>query len=52
MNNVYSSRRIENLVQENIHYMWLSGMQKPDHNTINRFRSKRLASGLKKSSLR
>lgn len=47
MNNVYSSRRIENLVQENIHYMWLSGMQKPDHNTINRFRSKRLASGLK-----
>lgn len=22
--------------------MWLSGMQQPDHNTINRFRSKRL----------
>lgn len=47
MNNIYSSRRIENLVKENIYYMWLSGMQKPDHNTINRFRSKRLSSGLK-----
>jgi transposase len=22
--------------------MWLAGMQKPDHNTINRFRSERL----------
>jgi transposase len=47
MNNIYSSRRIENLIKENIYYMWLSGMQKPDHNTINRFRSKRLSSGLK-----
>jgi len=47
MNNVYSSRRIELLAKENIHYMWLSAMQKPDHNTINRFRTNRLAKGFK-----
>lgn len=47
MNNVYSSRRIEALLKENIHYMWLSAMQKPDHNTINRFRGNRLENSLK-----
>ena len=47
MNNVYSSRRIELLAKENIHYMWLSATQKPAHNTINHFRGKRLSSGLK-----
>lgn len=47
MNNVYSSRRIELLLKENINYMWLTTMQKPDHNTINRFRSKRLESSIK-----
>jgi transposase len=42
INNVYSSRKIEAALKENIHYMWLSGMSTPDHNTINRFRSDRL----------
>jgi transposase len=42
INNSYSSRKIEAALQENIHYMWLSGMSTPDHNTINRFRSDRL----------
>jgi len=42
INNIYSSRKIEEAVSQNIHYMWLSGMSKPDHNPINRFRSKRL----------
>jgi transposase len=42
INNVYSSRKIEEAVCQHIHYMWLSGMSKPDHNTINRFRGKRL----------
>lgn len=42
LDNVYSSRKLEAHVRENIHYMWLSGMQKPDHNTINRFRSEKL----------
>lgn len=42
INNTYSSRKIEAALKENIHYMWLSGMSTPDHNTINRFRSERL----------
>jgi len=47
LNNVYSSRRIEAAVKENIHFMWLSGMAQPDHHTINRFRSERLRNILK-----
>lgn len=47
INNVYSSRKIEEAVSQNINYMWLSGMSKPDHNTINRFRGKRLADTLR-----
>lgn len=42
LNNIYSSRKLEASVQENIYFMWLTGMSKPDHNTINRFRSDRL----------
>ena len=42
INNTYSSRKIEAALKENIHFMWLSGMSTPDHNTINRFRSDRL----------
>jgi len=42
INNLYSSRKIEESVTQNICFMWLSGMSKPDHNTINRFRGKRL----------
>jgi transposase len=46
--NIFSSRKLEAAVQENIHLMWLSGMEKPDHNTINRFRSERLRGVIKK----
>src|SRR5690606_39348200 len=42
INNTYSSSKIEAALKENIHFMWLSGMSTPDHNTINRFRSDRL----------
>ena len=42
LNNIYSCRKIEKQNLENIHYMWLSGMQTPDHNTINTFRSSHL----------
>ncbi len=42
LTNQYSSRKIEQALQQNIHFMWLSGMSYPDHNTINRFRSDRL----------
>lgn len=45
--NQYSSRKIEQALQQNIHFMWLSGMSYPDHNTINRFRSDRLKGVLK-----
>jgi len=48
INNTYSSRRIEAALKENIHYMWLPGMSKPDHNTINRFRAERLKEVLEK----
>jgi transposase len=33
---------MEEMTKENIHMMWISGMQRPDHHTINRFRSERL----------
>src|SRR5215813_2980062 len=42
INNIYSSRKIEEAVSQNIHFMWLAGLSKPDHNTINRFRGQRL----------
>ena len=47
LTNQYSSRKIEQALQQNIHFMWLSGMSYPDHNTINRFRSDRLRGVLK-----
>jgi transposase len=47
MCNVYSSRKLEEAIKSNIHYMWLAGMRKPDHNTINRFRGQRLQETLK-----
>ena len=42
VSNIYSSRKIEAAVKENINFMWLAAYNKPDHNTINRFRSNRL----------
>jgi len=40
--NVYSSRKIEKLLHENIYFMWLSGNNTPNFRTINDFRGKRL----------
>ena len=42
LRNIYSSRKMEEMTKENIHMMWLSGMSRPDHHTLNRFRSERL----------
>ena len=42
LDNVFSGRKIETLLAENVVYMWLSGMNRPDFRTINMFRSKRL----------
>jgi len=36
---IYSSRFIAKALRENIQFMWLSGGNKPDFRTINRFRS-------------
>ena len=43
LNKVYSGKKMERLLVENIAFMWLSGIQTPDFRTINLFRSKRLA---------
>lgn len=48
LSNIYSSRKMESAVKENIHFMWLAGMEHPDHNTINRFRTERLKGVIKK----
>jgi len=37
---IFSSRQIAKALRENINFMWLSGMNRPDHRTINRFRGK------------
>lgn len=43
----YSSRAIEKAIRENICFMWLCGMQQPDHNTLNRFRNSQLKQTVK-----
>lgn len=47
MDNIYSSRKIEKAMRENINYMWLSNRSIADHNTLARFRSKKLKSAFK-----
>lgn len=39
---IYTSRRIAKALREQIPFMWLSGGNRPDFRTINRFRSSRL----------
>ena len=48
LRNLYSSRKIEQALGENIHFMWLSGNIRPDHNTIANFRSGKLKGKFKK----
>lgn len=47
ISNIYSSRKLSVACKEHIPFMWLSGMSKPDHNTINRFRGVRLKDSLR-----
>jgi transposase len=42
MNNIYSCRKIEDMMHWNIQYIWLSGNQHPSYCTINRFRSEHM----------
>lgn len=48
LRNLYSSRKIEQALGENVHFMWLSGCIRPDHNTISNFRSGKLKGKFKK----
>lgn len=48
LSNIYTSRKLEAATRENVYFMWLSGMEQPDHNTINRFRTDRLKGVIKK----
>ena len=44
MNNLYTSRKIEEACRRDINFMWLlQGQKAPDHNTIARFRNGRLS---------
>lgn len=47
LRNTYSSRKIEDLTANDIRFMWLAAMQRPDHRTINNFRSSRLKGTLR-----
>lgn len=42
LNHIFSSRRIAKALREDVNFMWLSGMNRPDFRTINIFRSSRL----------
>jgi transposase len=42
LRNIYSTPKMEEALTENIHFMWLAGNNKPDHNTLARFRTTRL----------
>jgi transposase len=45
--NIYSCRKIDKALQENIHFIWISGGSTPDFRTINYFRGKRLQGQIK-----
>lgn len=47
LENIYGCRRIAKAVRENINFMWLGAMQKPDFKTINNFRSGKLKGTIK-----
>jgi len=48
LTNIFSSRKIEKALKENIYFMWLSGKQFPDFRTINNFRSRHLKGQIQK----
>lgn len=45
---IFTSRPIEKAIHENVYCMWLAGGNRPDHQTISRFRSERLKEVLEK----
>ena len=47
LSNIYSCRKIEKALHENIFFMWIAGNSTPDFRTINHFRSTRLKEHIK-----
>jgi transposase len=45
---IYSSRQIAKAVPENVMFMWIAGIQRPDFRTFNRFRFERMKDLLEK----
>ena len=45
---IYSSRRMEKALWENIGFMWLSGRNRPDFHTLNNFRSETMKDVVRK----
>ncbi len=48
LSNVYSCRKIDKALQENIHFMYISGNSTPDFRTINSFRGKILKDSIQR----
>lgn len=42
LSKIYASRRIAKALREDVNFMWLSGMNRPDFRSINNFRSGRM----------
>ena len=40
MHNVFSTRALEEAIQRDIQLVWITSMQRPDHSTISRFKSR------------
>ena len=47
LQNIYSSRKIEEALLEQVPFIWISAESYPDHNTIARFRSSKLKKHIK-----
>ena len=45
---IYTSRQIAKALRENVNFMWLSGNNRPDFRTINKFRKEKLSEHLPK----
>lgn len=45
---IYASRQIAKALRENVNFMWLSGMNRPDFRTVNGFRGERMKGVIEK----
>jgi transposase len=47
---IYTGRKIAKALRQDIHFMWLSGMSRPDFRTINNFRSSKAKEAIEQLS--